>query len=80
VVIVAQCGEGNIRLEAFNELVRRFQDMAVGYAFSLLGEEDLGDDTAQEAFVQLYIHLNSVRTRRRARGGSKWWFSATASG
>lgn len=70
VVTAAQGGEGNTRLEAFGELVRRFQDMAVGYAYSLLGDEDLAQDAAQEAFVQLYLHLNSVQDPAAIAG----WF------
>ncbi|RPJ36318.1 MAG: sigma-70 family RNA polymerase sigma factor, partial [Chloroflexi bacterium] len=70
VVIAAQCDEGNTRLEAFGELVRRFQDMAVGYAYSLLSDEDLAQDAAQEAFVQLYLHLNSVQDPAAIAG----WF------
>ena len=61
VVITAQRGGGPAGLEAFGELVRRFQDMAVGYAFALLGDEDLAQDAAQEAFVQLYLHLKNIQ-------------------
>lgn len=70
VVLVAQCGEGNARLEAFGELVRRFQDMAVGYAYSILGDEAMAQDAAQEAFIQLYLHLNSVQEPAAIAG----WF------
>lgn len=70
VVVVAKCGEGESRLEAFGELVRRFQDMAVGYAFSLLSDEDMAQDAAQEAFLQLYLHLNSVQNPAAIAG----WF------
>ena len=48
-------------LEAFGELVRRFQDMAVGYAYAILGDHDLAEDAAQEAFIQVYLNLASIQ-------------------
>ncbi len=48
--------------EAFGWIVRRFQDMAVAYAFSLLGDHQLAQDAAQEAFVEVYRTLPSLRT------------------
>jgi RNA polymerase sigma factor (sigma-70 family) len=45
----AQSGD----LQAFTDLVQRFQDMAVGYAFSVLGDFHRAEDAAQEAFVQV---------------------------
>ena len=53
----AQAGE----LEAYGEIVRRFQDMAYGYAFSLLGDFHLAQDAAQEAFIQAYRDLKALR-------------------
>lgn len=47
--------------EAFNELVRRFQDMALGYACSLLDDYHEAEDAAQEAFVHAYIDLQALR-------------------
>jgi RNA polymerase sigma factor (sigma-70 family) len=41
-------------LTAFDHVVRRFQDMAVGYAYSRLGDFHLAEDAAQEAFLQAY--------------------------
>lgn len=34
--------------DAFATLVRRFQDMAVGYGYSLVGDQQLAEDVAQE--------------------------------
>ena len=48
--------------EAFRDLVLRFQDMAVGYAYSLLGDFHLAEDAAQEAFVAIRFELKSLRT------------------
>ena len=52
-----QAGDG----DAFAALVRRFQDMAVGYAYSLLGDRQLAEDVAQEAFLTAYLHLSTLR-------------------
>ena len=57
--LVAQARSGE--LEAFDALVRRFQDMAVGYAYSLLGDLGAAQDAAQEAFIQLYADLPKLR-------------------
>ena len=46
---------------AYATLVARFQDMAVGYASSLLGDWHLAQDAAQEAFVEAYLGLESLR-------------------
>lgn len=47
--------------DSFAELVRRFQDMAVGYAFSVLKNRDLAEDVAQEAFLESYLQLHQLR-------------------
>ena len=56
-IIVAQAGD----LSAVSEIVRRFQDMAVGYAYSILGDFHLAEDAAQEAFVDAYLKLRTLR-------------------
>ena len=40
-------------LNAYSELVRCYQDMAVGYAHHLLRDVHLAEDAAQEAFIQV---------------------------
>jgi len=47
-------------LEAFGRIVRRFQDMAVGYAYSILGDFHLAEDAAQEAFIETYRCLSRI--------------------
>ena len=49
------------KLDAYDRLVRRFQDMAVGYAYSQLGDFHLAEDAAQEAFVLAYLELGKLR-------------------
>lgn len=46
---------------AFDEVVRRFRDMAVGYAYSVLGDFHLAEDAAQEAFVRAFLDLGSLQ-------------------
>ena len=50
---------------AFGDLVVRFQDMAYGYAYAILGDAHLAQDAAQEAFLSLHRHGH--RFRREAR-------------
>ena len=47
--------------QAFNDLVRSHQDMALAYAYSLLGNYHEAEDAAQEAFVHAYINLPTLR-------------------
>lgn len=56
-VIRARAGDA----EAFGAMVRRFQDMAVGYSYSLLRDLNLAEDAAQEAFLEAYLCLSQLR-------------------
>lgn len=56
-IVSAQGGD----LEAYGQLVQRFQDMACGYAYSILGDFHLAEDAAQDAFIQAYRELSSLR-------------------
>jgi len=46
---------------AFGEIVTRFQDMALGYATSQLGDTHMAEDAAQEAFLAAYADLDQLR-------------------
>jgi RNA polymerase sigma factor (sigma-70 family) len=48
-------------LNAFDNIVRHFRDMAVGYAYSVLGDFQLAEDAAQEAFIQAYHDLQNLK-------------------
>jgi len=48
-------------LEAFGEIVRRFQGSARRSARSVLADEDLAEDAVQEAFVNAYRDLAKLR-------------------
>jgi RNA polymerase sigma-70 factor (ECF subfamily) len=45
------------RADAFGEIVRRYQDLVYGYAFSRLGDRELAQDAVQEAFLAAYRAL-----------------------
>ncbi|HLL75588.1 MAG TPA: sigma-70 family RNA polymerase sigma factor [Pyrinomonadaceae bacterium] len=49
------------RHEAFEALVRLFQDMAVARAYAALGDFHLAEDAAQEAFVTAWRKLAQLR-------------------
>jgi len=62
-IVLATKADGGVevRTAAFAELVRRFQDMAYGYAYSILSDFHLAEDAAQEAFVMAFGQLDSLR-------------------
>lgn len=47
--------------KAFAEIVEKFQDMAYGYAYSILGDFYLAEDAVQEAFVEAYLNLSKLQ-------------------
>ena len=57
IVIRARRGEN----DAYEELVRRFQDMAVGYGYVLLGDWQEAEDASQDAFISAYCSLINLR-------------------
>jgi RNA polymerase sigma factor (sigma-70 family) len=46
---------------AYNQVISLFQDMAYGYAYSLLGDRHHAEDATQDAFVEAYLQLESLR-------------------
>ena len=54
--------------DAFTHLVRRYQDMAYGYAYSRLGDFDLAEDAAQQAFITAWRSLDKLRQPERFGG------------
>lgn len=65
-VISAQTGDH----QAFGHLVHKFQDMAVGYAYSIIGDFHLAQDAAQEAFVGAWTDLPRLQDPKAFAG----WF------
>ncbi|MEZ4860429.1 MAG: sigma-70 family RNA polymerase sigma factor [Caldilineaceae bacterium] len=47
---------------AFAEIVHRFQDLAFGCAYAVLGDFHLAEDAAQEAFLSAWRNLDQLRT------------------
>jgi len=56
--------------DAFGDVVARFQDMAFGYAYSVLGDFEDARDATQDAFIIAYRSLGDLRERERFAG----WF------
>lgn len=56
---VEQARQGN--LNAFNQLVLQYQDMAFNLAARMLGDEDAAADVTQVAFLSAYRSLDSFR-------------------
>lgn len=66
--LVIQAQDGDLR--AFDDLVRRFQDMAVGYAYGQIGDFHLAEDVAQDAFIGAFQELDALRDPKAFPG----WF------
>ena len=56
--------------DSYEPIVRRFQDMAVGYGYASLGDWQLAEDAAQEAFVSAYFELSALHDPQAFPG----WF------
>jgi len=54
----------------FSDIVRAFQDMAVGYAFSILNDFHLAEDVAQESFVTAFLQIRNLKKAEAFPG----WF------
>jgi RNA polymerase sigma factor (sigma-70 family) len=57
--LISDTGAGDAR--AFGEIVRRFQAMAYGYAYSILRDFHAAEDAAQEAFIDAHARLPQLR-------------------
>lgn len=66
IIQAAQKGD----VSAYGEIVSRFQDMAYGYAYAILGDFQLAQDAAQEAFIEAFRQLENLRER----GAFPGWF------
>ncbi len=57
--LVSMSAQGD--LEAFNQLVLKYQDLVFSVARSILGDDDTAQDAAQEAFISAFQHVTSFR-------------------
>lgn len=48
-------------LEAFNQLVLKYQNLAYNHAYALLGNPDLAEDAAQDGFIKAFQALRAFR-------------------
>jgi len=46
---------------AYSQIVRQFQNLAVGYAYSILRNFPLAEEAAQEAFIEAYFNLHRLQ-------------------
>lgn len=56
-VRAAQAGD----LDAYSQIVMRFQDMGYACAYAVLGDFHLAQDVTQEAFIEAYQNLAKLR-------------------
>lgn len=54
-------GASNGNLDAFNQLVLRYQNMAYNHAYALLGDSDSAQDAAQDGFLKAFQALPAFR-------------------
>jgi len=57
--LIARAQQGN--LEAFNDLVYHYQDMAYNVAYRVLGNADAASDATQNGFIKAYKALHQYR-------------------
>ncbi|MGI6380999.1 MAG: RNA polymerase sigma factor [Anaerolineae bacterium] len=57
--LIARAQKGD--LDAFNDLVFHYQDMAYNVAYRVLGNEDSASDATQDAFIKAYKALHQYR-------------------
>src|SRR5512143_560597 len=48
-------------LEAFNDLVLKYQDLVYNISRSILGNVDAAQDATQEAFIRAFQHIDGYR-------------------
>lgn len=61
--LIRACQQGDV--EAFDQLILRYQDQVFGLAFQLLHDREEAEDMAQEVFLSCYRNINSFRFESR---------------
>lgn len=67
--LIQRCKEGD--LEAFNDLVERYEKLVYHVAYRLSGNYDDANDVAQEAFIRVF---NSIGTFRGDANFTTWLY------
>src|SRR3712207_6550783 len=65
-VLIRQAQQGDV--DAYEQIVRRFQNMAVAYGYATLGDFHLAEDAAQEALTQAFFDLPTLHEPRAFAG------------
>ena len=58
IILVTKAQKGD--RHAYSQIVKQFQDLAVGYAYSILRNFPLAEEAAQEALIEAYLNLNRL--------------------
>jgi RNA polymerase sigma-70 factor (ECF subfamily) len=58
-VLIGKASKGS--LDAFNQLVLRYQDIAYHHAYALLGDAASAEDITQDSFIKAYLNIRSFR-------------------
>jgi RNA polymerase sigma-70 factor (ECF subfamily) len=66
-VLVKNAAKGD--LDAFNQLVLRYQNLAYSHAYAILGDSDSAQDVTQESFIRAFQNMN----RYRGGGSFRSW-------
>ena len=59
--LIRQCQKGDV--QAFRQLVERYEGRIYGLACSILGDSEMAKDAAQEAFIRVYKALGKFEGR-----------------
>ena len=59
--LIRQCQKGD--MQAFRQLVERYEGRIYGLACSMLGDQEMAKDAAQEAFIRVYGALERFEGR-----------------
>ena len=58
-ILIKQSQQG--QLDAFNQLVLRYQDLVFSVSYRIMGDSDSASDVTQDTFIKAYERLDSFR-------------------
>lgn len=59
--LIKRCKKGD--RDAFNELVKRYQDQVVNFAYNMLSNREDAYDASQEIFIKIYKNIDSFEEK-----------------